>query len=583
MQPQGTQQNSWYSGISDDPRAISQSGFSIAKHFDIFTNPNRLSPYRSFEADTNDGNTGIGMKQYAVKDFLYASASAKLYGLGQTAGGLTKIVYKADATQGNWTLPASSEGNGAVKSGTLLEYKNYLWGFQGTTQVWKWGLLSGSPSITNSAGIVGTVYNTITAISVVAGGTLYNVNDILYIGGGSGGTAIVATVTAGGVVATVTLLEPGYNYSTGTKATTTSSATGTACTIGVTTVADTSVTISSNAQGIIAKDDNGYIFYNNIVVRIYPSGTVQDQALKLPTNLKITSACNFGNYMAIGCSPINIYNGVSKVFLWNLYSPDVQEVIDWGEGELRVLDNVEGMLVGITDRYLNNASGAGRGSMIIQGYSGGVPQVLKEVFTQKLNGIGIPLSKAIKNNRLFFSVKIMTNDIGTEYNEGLWSFGRKNVNYPYALSLDYISENITTSGIQGFGSAGNFFFMAHSGDGSIDKTDDTALYSFTSILETQIQNYGSSDIEKRLDKIKVSFRKLATGESLAVKYKIDGATSFTTIGTFNTVGAISKTFLRDETNAVDFKSGKEFLFRFESTGGLEITSLETLATPMSTI
>ena len=362
-------QNSWYGGISDDPRAIASSGFSISKNFDIFSSPNRLTPYRSFEQDQTSSSAN-DMKQYFVKDFLYASASAKLYGLGQTGAGLTKIVQKADATTGNWSLPATSEGNGAVRNGCLVEYKDYLWGFQGTTQVFKWGLLSGTPSITNSAGTVGTVYNTITVISVVAGGTLYNVNDILYIGGGTGGTAIVASVTAGGVVATVTLLEPGYNYSTGTKATTTSSSTGTGATIGVTTVANTSATITSVAQGLIAKDDNGYIFYNNIVVRIYPSGTVQDQALKLPTNLKITSACNFGNYMAIGCAPISNFNGVSKVFLWNLYSPDVQEVIDWGEGELRVLESVEGMLVGISDRYLNNSTGAGRGSMIVQGYTG---------------------------------------------------------------------------------------------------------------------------------------------------------------------------------------------------------------------
>lgn len=575
-------QNQWSGGISDDPRAISSTGFFITKHFDIFTNPNRLTPYRSFEADTNDGSSGTGMKQYLVRDFRYASASAKLYGLGQTGAGLTKIVYKADATTGNWTLPSSSEGNGAVQNGCLLEYKDYLWGFQGTTQVWKWGLLSGSPSITNSAGTVGTVYNTITAISVVSGGTLYNVNDILYIAGGTGGAAIVTTVAAG-VVTAVTLLEPGYNYSTGTKATTTSSSTGTGCTINVTAVANTSTTISSVAQGLIAKDDNGYIFYNNIVVRIYPSGTVQDQALKLPTNVKITSACNFGNYMAIGCSPVSIYNGTSKVYLWNLYSPDVQEVIDWGEGELRILDNVEGMLVGISDRYLNNSSGAGRGSMIVQGYTGGSPQVLKEVFTSKLNNLTMPQSKAVKNNRLFFSAKIMTNDAGTEYNEGLWSFGRKNSNYPYALSLDYIDENITTSGIQGFGSAGNFFFIAHSNDGSIDKTDDTAAYTMTSILELQIANFGETELEKRLDKFKISFRKLATGESVVLKYKVDDATSFTTIGTFNTVGALSHTFLREELAGVDFKSGKEFRFRIESLGGAEITGYHGLATLMSTV
>lgn len=571
-------QNNFFGGISDDVRATSASGFSIAKHFDIFTNPLRLTPYRSFEADTNDGSTATGMKQYFVRDFLYASASAKLYGLGQTAGGNTKIVYKADATTGNWTLPANSEGNGAVKNGCLLEYKNYLWGFQGTTQVFKWGTLSGTPSITDSAGTVGTVYNTIATISVVAGGTLYNVNDILYIDGGTGGTAIVASVTAGGVVATVTLLEPGYNYSTGTKTTTTSSSTGTNCTIGVDTVANTSTTISSVAQGLIAKDDNGYIFYNNIVVRIYPSGTVQDQALKLPTNLKITSACNFGNYMAIGCSPTSTYNGVSKVFLWNLYSPDVQEVIDWGEGELRVLESVEGMIVGVTDRYLNNASGAGRGSMIIQGYSGGAPQVLKEIFTEKLNGITMPTSKAVKNNRLFFVAKIMTNAAGTEYNEGIWSFGRKNANYPYSISLDYIDENVNTSGIQSFGSAGNYFFIAHSADGSIDKTNDSAVYTMTSVLETQVLNFGTTDSDKRLNSFKVSFRKLASGESIVLKYKVDDATSWTTIGTFSTVGSLSHTFLREEANSVDFKSGREFKFRIESTGGAEITSWKALAT-----
>ena len=574
-------QNNFSSGISDDVRAPSQNGFPIAKHFDIFSNPNRLTPYRSFEADTETSVNATDLKQYLVRDFLYASASSKLYGLGQTGAGLTKIVYKDDATTGLWTKPASSEGNGAVKNGCLLEYKDYLWGFQGTTQVFKWGLLSGPPSITNSAGTVGTVYNTITAISVVAGGTLYNVNDILYIEGGTGGTAIVASVTAGGVVATVTLLEPGYNYSTGTKATTTSSSTGTGCTIGVTTVGNTSATISSVAQGIVAKDDNGYIFYNNIVVRIYPSGTVQDQALKLPTNLKITSACNFGNYMAIGCSPTSIYNGVSKVFLWNLYSPDVQEVIDWGEGELRVLENVEGMLVGVTDRYLNNASGAGRGSLIIQGYTGGSPQVLKEVFTEKLNGITMPTSKAVKNNRLFFTAKIMTNTAGTEYNEGLWSFGRKNSQYPFSLSLDYISENINTSGIQSFGSAGNFFFIAHSGDGSVDKTNDSAVYTMTSILETQTLNFGSTELDKRLDSFKVSFRKMASGESIVVKYKVDGATSWTTIGTFDTDDALSHTFLREEANSVDFKSGREFKFQINSTGGTEILGWVALASVLS--
>jgi hypothetical protein len=479
--------NNFSGGVSDDPREENATKFQVTKHFDTFSQPNRLTPYRSLEADTNDGSTATGMKQYVVKDFLYASASAKLYGLGQTGAGLTKIVYKADATSGNWTLPANSEGNGAVQNGCFVEYKDYLWGFQGTTQVWKWGLLSGSPSITNSAGTVAT--------------------------------------------------------------------------------------ITSVAQGVIAKDDNLYLPYNNKIVRVNSGGTVQDAVLTLPSNFKITSICNYGNYLAIACAPISTYNGQSKVFLWNLISSDVQEAIDWGEGELRVLENIEGMLVGVTDRYLNNATGAGRGSMILQVYSGGAPQVVKEVYTQALTGKTMPLSKAVKNNRLFFAAKIMTNSAGTEYNEGIWSFGRKNVNYPFSLTLDIIDENIDTDGIQAFGTAASYFFITHSNDGSIDKTNDQAAYTFSSIYESQILNLGYPHADKQLNNVRVAFRKLTSGEVVTVKYRIDGATSWTTIGSASTAGELSRTFVNIESTGSEFSAGREYEFRIESTGGAEPTSL----------
>lgn len=481
----------FFGGIADDPRHASKNSFSMAKHFDIFSSPSKLVPYRSLEADTNDGSTATGMKQYFVQDFTYHSASAKLYGLGQTAGGLTKIVYKADATTGNWTLPSSSEGDGVVWNGCLVEYKDYLWGFQGTTQVFRWGLLSGTPSITNSQGTVDT--------------------------------------------------------------------------------------ITSVAQGVIAKDDNLYLPYNNKLVRVTSGGTVNNAVLTLPTNFKITSLANYGNYLAIACAPISTFNGTSKVFLWNLISDDVQETIDWGEGELRVLETIEGMLVGITDRYLNNATGAGRGSMIIQTYSGGNPQVVKELFTLALSGKTMPISKAVKNNRLFFSAKLMTDTAGTTYNEGIWSFGRKNVNYPYTLSLDVIDENVTSSGIQAFGTAANYFFVAHSADGSIDKTNDAATYAFTSIYESGVIDFDEPNNDKRLAALKVSFRKLASGETLTAKYRVDGATSWTTIGTFSTAGELARSFLNIESTAADFSSGKEYEFRLESTGGLEILGFKAVA------
>jgi len=484
-------------GVSDDSRENTSTKFIVSKHFDIFSNPHRLTPYRSLEADTNDGVTATGMKQYRVLDTLYASTSAKLFGLGKTAGGLTKIVFKADATTGNWTLPASSEGNGAVQNGCFVEYKDSLFGFQGSNQVWKYSLLSGTPTIANSA-------------------------------------------------------------------------------------SSTGATITSVAQGLVF-NDYLYLPYNNRVWRATDATTFSDGYLTLPTNYKITSLSEFGKYIAIAVAPISTFNGVSKVFLWDGTSTETQESIDWGEGELRVLGTIEGMLIGVTDRYLNNAVGAGRGSMIIQVYSGGIPQVVKEVFTKKLTAKTMPISKAIKNNRLLFAAKIMTNDAGTEYDEGIWSFGRKNVNYPFALTLDVVDENISNAGIQAFGTAGNFFFITHSNDGSIDKTNDDAVYAFSSVYESQIIDFEDVDSDKRIEMLKVSFRKLVSGETVTLKVKADDATSWTTVGSVSTVGEISRSFTGIEATDLNFPSGKEYKFQILSTGGAEITGLTLKATILNNI
>lgn len=488
--------NNFFGGISDSPRKLSQSEFQISKHFDIHSDPSKLTPYRSFEADHETAISSTDLKQYQVRDFVYASASTKLYGLGQTGAGLTKILQKAVAESGLWTTPATSEGNGAVKYGCLFEYKDYLWGFQGTTQIFRWGLLSGTPSITNSQGTVAS-------------------------------------------------------------------------------------TITSVANGVIAADGNAYMAYNNVVVRISTTGTVTDSAKTVPTNYKITSLANYGSYLAIGCSPVDSFNGKSTVFIWNLSSDLFAETVDWGEGDLRVLESVEGMLIGITDRYLNNATGAGKGSMIIQTYSGGAAQVLKEVFTLALVGKTMPTSKTVRNNRLFFAAKIMTNTAGTTYNEGIWSFGRKNSNYPWALTLDYIDENINTSGIQGFGNAANYFFIAHSSDGSVDKTNDSSTFAFTSIYESQIFDGGDATITKQLSQFTLYTAPIPTSGSVTVKYKIDAETSFTTIGTLSTVGAISRDFLNIESTGADFPSFKEIQFRIESvTGGAEVTGFKFIVNPL---
>ncbi|MFS6749783.1 hypothetical protein, partial [Staphylococcus aureus] len=63
----------WSGGISDNNRQVRlyrknyfADSFIISKHFDIFSNPGKITPYRDLGADTNDGSTSTGMKQYVV-------------------------------------------------------------------------------------------------------------------------------------------------------------------------------------------------------------------------------------------------------------------------------------------------------------------------------------------------------------------------------------------------------------------------------------------------------------------------------------------------------------------------------------
>jgi hypothetical protein len=95
--------------------------------------------------------------------------------------------------------------------------------------------------------------NTLT-LTIAAGGTGYAVGDVLTIvqTGSAGGTASVATISAGGVVTSVTFLTAGTGYYVAnTLATTVAPAGGSSCTLNITAV---------NYIGATAKAKQ-YVFY----------------------------------------------------------------------------------------------------------------------------------------------------------------------------------------------------------------------------------------------------------------------------------------------------------------------------------
>ena len=126
---------------------------------------------------------------------------------------------------------------------------------------------------------------------------------------------------------------------------------------GAATFAESALTVSftSLAQGLVhSKDDILYIPYDNKIAK-NDNGSWTAVALTLPSHLKITSIAEYGNYLAIACAPLSGV-GESIVYLWNRDETTtvLSQSIPWGEGNLTILEEIEGYLIGVS--YVGTSS-----------------------------------------------------------------------------------------------------------------------------------------------------------------------------------------------------------------------------------
>lgn len=86
-------------GWTNDPREEAPTKASAVGHFDIFTRPKRLTPFRDMEsADADAANNFITQ---------FVGYNSKVYGFGTASGGSTpKIWERADFTGATWTASA---------------------------------------------------------------------------------------------------------------------------------------------------------------------------------------------------------------------------------------------------------------------------------------------------------------------------------------------------------------------------------------------------------------------------------------------------------------------------------------------
>lgn len=488
--------NRFDSGISDSPR----TGAVLIKHFDIFSDPAKLTPYRSMEAESSTVSVA-DLKTYDPYKPILGS-NGKMYALGKDGSSFPQILQKTDPTTGNWSLPSTSVGNAARKTGFFMEWASALWFIQGTVSLGKWAIDS---TVTNAVASLGS-------------------------------------------------------------------------------------TVVTTTQGLIF-GNNMLVPYNNKIARVNSSSSVTDDVTPaLPADVRITGLARWGNYVAIatayGTSATASPTGRSSVYLWDGSSTTAfSDIIDWGEGALMAVGNIEGMICGVSNKYLETPSGltslaVGAGSMVVRLWSGGVPRVMKEIIGNQVVTLGRMLNEVvIKGNKMYWVASVPFNlSTSTEstYHLGIWVFGRKNENSNFALAVDTIVDSIVDTSnfkINSFGNAGNYWFINHSADGSLHKTDDASNFTETSIYETQILNEGSNAIQKKLLGVSVDTVYLPTAGQVVLKYRIDNETSYTTIFTHTTDNSLSHSSVNIESSGATLPTYRELNLRVESTGGAEITGI----------
>ncbi len=294
-----------------------------------------------------------------------------------------------------------------------------------------------------------------------------------------------------------------------------------------------SITYTNISQGLVhSKDDILYIPYDNKIAK-NDNGSWTDAALTLPTKFVINSICEFGNFLAIGAAPVaNVGN--SRVYLWNRDSTlaTVTESIDWGGGILKVLEEVEGQLIGISlIGGIAGESSSFTDKVIFRRYSAAFGAIkFKKLVAGAIDSQLIKTKQKI-DNKLYFFAEIHFN--GTT-RSGVWSIGKPTPDSEYVLAHERTPNDDTSvvnATLKDFHYVEDFLFQAWDDTGYVmTRTADTGTFTAKSIYEKRFAT-DTSQVTKTLLEATVMTEFMPANGQIVLAFRVDQNTSFTTIFT----------------------------------------------------
>lgn len=488
--------------------------FASATNFDIRTYPHRLKPLVGME--TALGSDIGDLTPYNLRSFLnleYTAGTARLFALGNETG------------QTYWRLLISNSGS----------------------------FPSNWTTITNGVGTTGTViYNSLQSYNTAGVGALY----LKYVSSADIKVArfVPSTTTKTDALGTI--------------------ANGTA-----------SFTGAVYPQPYVFDNEglNGVIYFaawNKLAKYDGASTTFTDistaDSVYLPSNFISTSLSEYLDFLAIACRDTNFAQN-SRVYLWdrNVTNTLFAQIIDWGDGQLNVLDNIDGTLIGISE--INGTAFRNNPRLVIKKWEGGQPEVIAEIPGLDNTANSLKNFKAKSNNQLYFVAS---------FNSVYKTFvvGKNAIGQWYVSEANTINNDTTVTVVGGMSVTNDIVWVQHGSSGAVNRTDDNSALTLATSEMTTVYNPGMIEEhkykQKNLTAVQVNFAPMPVGSQIVLKYSVDG-------GAFQT--AVTRSYIASPTDSSDtatsfertqfatggqFDSGREYQFRIESTGGAEPTSLK---------
>lgn len=292
-------------------------------------------------------------------------------------------------------------------------------------------------------------------------------------------------------------------------------------------------------------------------------------------NFEVQSFTEHGNYLAIG----GRYFGRDKkssVYLSNRVIPNdgAQQVIDWGEGSLVAIENIDGYIVGVS--YTEDVGGystIATYKLYIKVWNGGEVQTVKEIETRRSDEIKI--WKAKHDNKLYF---------GYDTDRALYVVGRNELGQWFVVGDRYYnpSGSYISGTFNGISFVGDIAFIAYQDGGTtgyLVRQGTGSTYSLTSYYNTTINpgmDISHRTLRKKLKSVRVAYTAEANNGTVGVGFRQDTQTASYTSIISNTEATAGEYVIHADMaeTGEGFDEGYEFQFQLTSTGNVGIKQFE---------